>query len=86
MHLTLDEENHIIGVDEENANYDYQGTVPTDFDQHKTDGYYMIVNQAIIRTPSVLVRETVIMPSSISKQLTNFAIMIAMNNSKGNEE
>lgn len=86
MKLSLDETNHIIGVEQPDSDYDYQGTVPTDLELHKTDGYYMIINQMIIQTPSVEEGKTTIEPSDMSQQLSNFAIMIAMNNMKGSGE
>ena len=86
MKLTLDEENHIIGVEQQDSNYDYPGVLPIDFKLHKTDGYYMIANQMIVQTPSVEEGKTTVELSDMSQQLSNFAIMIAMNNMKGSGE
>lgn len=86
MNLILDDANHIIGVGEETGNYHYEGYLPDDFEQHQSDGYYMIADNVITPVPILEDSKLTVEPSSISKQLTNFAMMIAMNNSKGNEE
>ena len=53
MKLTLDEENKVIGVDQEDSTYEYVGEVPADFAKHQTDGYYMLMLGVLTETPVI---------------------------------
>lgn len=85
MLLTIDQDNRIVGVEQQDSDYDYQGFVPNDLDQHKTDGYYMLTDNTIKVTPSVDQCGPFI-PSMATQQMSNLTMMLAMANTKGSEE
>lgn len=84
MKLTLDQNNAIIGVDEDNSTYDYVGTVPDDLSQHTSDGYYMISTNTIELTPVINTDKATSAPSATTQQISNLISMIAATQ-KGNE-
>lgn len=85
MLLTIDQTNRIIGVEQQDSDYDYQGYVPDDFGQHTTDGYYMLTDNTIKVTPVVGQCEP-FNPSTTTKQMNNLTVMLAMASVKGSEE
>lgn len=53
MKLTLDTDNRIIGVNEDSSTYEYTGYLPDDFNEHTTDGFYMLENNEVTVYPDV---------------------------------
>lgn len=75
MKLTLDENNHIIGVEEsENG---YAGMIPSDFENHKTDGYYSLSQNNIIKTPILEVGVETAQPSDVVQAINILGLQVA---------
>lgn len=85
MLLTIDQDNRIVGVEQQDSDYDYQGYVPNDLEQHKIDGYYMLTDNTIKVTP-VVDQCGPFNPSTTTKQMNNLTVMLAMASVKGSEE
>lgn len=77
MKLTLDEDNHIIGVDQDGSSYDYVGYVPDDLTTHATDGFYMVMYNTIMPTPAISDGTTTTTPSPIMQAVNMLGLKIA---------
>lgn len=83
MNLILDQDNRIIGVDDDKGNYQYDGYVPDDFAQHKDDGCYMIRYGMIMHAPIVSDSTEESTPSQLAKQVNELAIAMMVMQMQG---
>lgn len=77
MKLTLDEENHIIGVDQDDSAYDYAGYVPDDLMEHTTDGFYMVMYNTIMPVPAISEGADTTTPSPIMQAVNTLGLKVA---------
>lgn len=77
MKLTLDEDNHIIGVDQGDSAYDYVGYVPDDLAIHATDGFYMIMYNTIMPVPATGEGAATTTPSLIMQAVNMLGLKVA---------
>ncbi|AVK60261.1 hypothetical protein C5Z25_00055 [Lactobacillus sp. CBA3605] len=77
MKLTLDEVNHIIGVDQNNSTYDYIGYVPDDLAEHATDGFYMIAFNTIMPAPITDTGTVTTTPSPVMQAVNALGLKVA---------
>lgn len=77
MKLTLDEDNHIIGVDQDGSSYDYVGYVPDDLTTHATDGFYMVMYNTIMPAPAISEGTTTTAPSPIMQAVNVLGLKVA---------
>ncbi|MCA5598731.1 MULTISPECIES: hypothetical protein [Lactiplantibacillus] len=77
MKLTLNEDNHIIGVDQDDSTYDYTGYVPDDLTTHATDGFYMVMYNTIMPVPATSDGTTTTTPSPIMQAVNMLGLKFA---------
>ncbi|WP_436697140.1 hypothetical protein, partial [Lactiplantibacillus pentosus] len=75
--LTLDEDNHIIGVDQDDSTYDYAGYVPDDLAGHTTDGSYMVMYNTIMPVPATSEGTATTTPSPVMQVVNVLGLKVA---------
>lgn len=77
MKLTLDENNHIIGVDQDDSTYDHTGYVPDDLTTHATDGFYMVMYNTIMPAPAINEGTATTTPSPVMQAINALGLKVA---------
>ncbi|MGQ2381786.1 hypothetical protein ACT543_03880 [Lactiplantibacillus plantarum] len=77
MKLTLDEDNHIVGVDQDDSSYNYAGYVPDDLTTHATDGFYMVMYNTIMPVPVTDGGASATTPSPIMQAVNALGLKVA---------
>lgn len=77
MKLTLDENNHIVGVDQDDSTYDYTGYVPDDLMGHTKDGFYMVMYNTIMSVPATSEGTATTTPSPIMQAVNALGLKVA---------
>lgn len=77
MKLTLNEDNHIVGVDQDDSTYDYAGYVPDDLMGHTKDGFYMVMYNTIMPVPATSDGTTTTTPSLIMQAVNMLGLKVA---------
>lgn len=77
MKLTLDVDNHIIGVNQDDSAYDYAGYVPDDLTTHATDGFYMVMYNTIMPVPATSEGIATTTPSPIMQAVNALGLKVA---------
>ena len=77
MKLTLNEDNHIIGVDQDDSTYDYTGYVPDDLTTHATDGFYMVMYNTIMPVPVTDGGTSATTPSPVMQAVNALGLKVA---------
>ncbi|EKP1542728.1 hypothetical protein [Lactiplantibacillus plantarum] len=77
MKLTLNEDNHIIGVNQDDSTYDYDGYVPDDLTTHAADGFYMVMYNTIMPTPVISDGTAMTTPSPVMQAINALGLKVA---------
>ncbi len=77
MKLTLDESNRIVGIDQDDSNYDYVGYVPDDLTTHAKDGFYMVMYNTIMPVPATSEGTATTTPSPIMQAVNTLGLKVA---------
>lgn len=78
MKLTLDEDNHIVGVGQDDSDYEYSGYVPDDLAGHTTDGFYMVMYNTIMPVPTTTSEGTATTtPSPVMQAVNALGLKVA---------
>ncbi|EIW14319.1 hypothetical protein GA516_04665 [Lactobacillus pentosus] len=77
MKLTLNEDNHIVGIDQDDSTYDYAGYVPDGLMDHATDGFYMVMYNTIMPVPAIGDGTTTTTPSPIMQAVNMLGLKVA---------
>ncbi len=77
MKLTLNEDNHIVGVNQADSAYDYAGYVPDDLMDHATDGFYMVMYNTIMPVPATNEGTATSTPSPVMQAVNTLGLKVA---------
>ena len=77
MKLTLNEDNHIVGVDQDDSTYDYAGYVPDDLMGHTMDGFYMVMYNTIMPVPATSDGTATTTPSPVMQAVNALGLKVA---------